>query len=87
MPFICKTAEIKNKLEKYLQDKDFETRPLCSGNLLRQPFLKNYSLDIQKAANVDFLHENGFFIGNNHLITDKEFNKLEEMLDEFSGLL
>jgi CDP-6-deoxy-D-xylo-4-hexulose-3-dehydrase len=64
-----------------------ETRPLCSGNLLRQPFLSDYELDINTAANVDFLHENGFFIGNNHLITDAELDTLEEMLNEFSGIL
>ena len=87
LPFICKTSEIKDRLEKYLQERGIETRPLCSGNLLRQPFLKDYSLNIQGPANVDFLHENGFFIGNNHLITDEEIDKLEEMLNEFSGLL
>ena len=87
LPFICKTVEIKNKLEKYLQERGVETRPLCSGNLLRQPFLKGYSLDIQTVANVDFLHENGFFIGNNHLITNDEIDRLEEILEEFSGLL
>jgi CDP-6-deoxy-D-xylo-4-hexulose-3-dehydrase len=87
LPLVCKTKEIKNKLEKYLQECDVETRPLCSGNLLRQPFLKDYSLDIHGTANVDFLHENGFFIGNNHLITDEDFDKLEELFNEFSRLL
>ena len=83
LPFICETSEIKNRLEMYLQERGVETRPLCSGNLLRQPFLRDYSLNIQADANVDFLHENGFFIGNNHLITDEDFDKLEEMLNDF----
>ena len=54
LPFICETADIKNRLEKFLQDNGIETRPLCSGNLLRQPFLEGYSLDIDEEANVNF---------------------------------
>ena len=75
--------EIKQNLEKYLQDNGVETRPLCSGNLLRQPFLQDYNMDIEWDANVEYLHKNGFFIGNNHLITDEEVLKLEELLHDF----
>ena len=64
-----------------------ETRPLCSGNLLRQPFLKGYSMDIEWDPNVEYLHTNGFFIGNNHLITDDDFKRLEDLLDEFTRIL
>ncbi len=87
LPFICTDKAVKDKLETFLSERGVETRPLCSGNLLRQPFLSDYELDINTAANVDFLHENGFFIGNNHLITDAELDTLEEMLNEFSGIL
>jgi CDP-6-deoxy-D-xylo-4-hexulose-3-dehydrase len=87
LPFICHKKEVKEKLEPFLNARGIETRPLCSGNLLRQPFLKDYTLEIETAANVDFLHENGFFIGNNHLVTDEELDNLEEMLIEFSRVL
>ena len=60
-----------------------ETRPLCGGNLLRQPFLKDYELDITWGSNVEKLHNHSFFIGNNHLITDEDFEKLEQILSEF----
>jgi len=84
-PFVCKTQEIKIELEKYLQEHKVETRPLCSGNLLRQPFIARLE-NIPPASdfpNSEFLHEHGFFIGNNHMITDEEFKILEKLIYEF----
>lgn len=84
-PFICKTPEIKNQLEKHLSDNGVETRPLCSGNLLRQPFLvkddKIPSPDRFPIA--EALHNNGFFIGNNHMITEEDWIKLETLLENY----
>ncbi len=83
-PFICKSSSFKSQLESYLSDNGIETRPLCSGNLLRQPFLKRVGTpDPSTFPNVEFLHENGFFIGNNHMVTDDEFIALEKLLTEF----
>tara|TARA_B100000085_G_C18560631_1_gene519406 strand:+ start:1793 stop:2965 length:1173 start_codon:yes stop_codon:yes gene_type:complete len=84
LPFVCKNKETKKKLKKYLSDAGVETRPLCSGNLLRQPFLKdkNYP-DADNFPNSEFLHECGFYIGNNHMITDEEFEQLENLLNNF----
>ncbi len=87
LPFICETPEARQQLEAILNENGVETRPLCSGNLLRQPFLQNYELDIEWPPNVDYLHNNGFFIGNNHLITHEDFNRLEEILNEHVCLL
>ena len=87
LPFICESKNHKEKLEAFLNERGVETRPLCSGNLLRQPFLKNYSIDIEWLPNVEYLHNNGFFIGNNHMITDEEIFKLEEFINEFSRIL
>jgi len=83
LPFICDTIEQKNKLEEFLTKSGVETRPLCSGNLLIQPFLKNYSKWDKKDSVVNKLHTHGFFIGNNHLITDDEFEHLDNLLEEF----
>ena len=86
LPFILKDKAIKKDLQNYLEDNGIETRPLCSGNLLRQPFLKNYSLNLDNPK-VDFLHFNGFFIGNNHLITNDDIKELRRILDEYFSIL
>ena len=84
-PFICKSLEIKNQLEKYLGDNGVETRPLCSGNLLRQPFLQRApKIPLpEKFPIAEELHNNGFFIGNNHMITEKDWIKLETLLKQY----
>ena len=86
LPFILNNKNMKKGLQEYLENSGIETRPLCNGNLLRQPFLKDYSLDIDNPK-VDYLHFNGFFIGNNHLITNEDIKKLELILDDYFKLL
>ena len=46
LPFILNNKNMKKDLQEYLESNGVETRPLCSGNLLRQPFLKDYNLGI-----------------------------------------
>ena len=83
MIFRCDSEELRRALEIHLQSNGVETRPLCSGNLLNQPFLKDYRLDIPWDSNVERLDTHGFFIGNNHMITDKDFSALDNLLGEF----
>ena len=87
LPFICLNSSIKSSLEKYLNINGVETRPLCSGNLIRQPFLQKIfpnlnPKDFPKAEN---LHNNGFFIGNNHLILEEDWKKLENILKSYNN--
>ena len=50
-------------------------------------FLEDYELDFDGEPGVDYLHFNGFFIGNNHLVTDEDLDKLEELLGEYFRIL
>ena len=83
-PFICKTDEIYNKFKAELLKNNIEYRPIVSGNLLKQPFLKDYTLctntDINY-TNVEVLHKRGLYIGNSQFINDKHLKKLESILE------
>ena len=86
LPFILKDRSKRIDFQEHLESKGIETRPLCSGNLLRQPFLSEFE-PFKEFPQVDYLHYNGFFIGNNHLITNKEIEKLRKIIDDYFSVL
>lgn len=80
LPFICKTVEIKNRLVQKLNENLIEYRPIVAGNLLRQPYM-NYKLETNKSvSNVDIIHEQGIYIGNNQFIKQSDIDNLNNML-------
>jgi len=84
-PLIAKTKEIKQKLINLLKENSIEYRPIVGGNLLKQPYLKNYSIEhppTKKILNADMLHENGVYIGNNQFLNKKDIDKLKKILME-----
>jgi CDP-4-dehydro-6-deoxyglucose reductase, E1 len=85
LPFICKNKSIMIKMKEIFTKFGIEYRPVVSGNLLRQPFLKNYSLDNdKKISTADIINDQGVYIGNNHFITDKDMDFLESILENMN---
>jgi len=83
-PFICKTKKIKQKLITVFNKNKIEYRPIVGGNLLRQPYLNQYHcLSIKNGLNVNVLHTNGIYIGNNQYVKHRDMMKLENILGEF----
>jgi len=81
-PLLCQTIELTEKLKLAFDENGIEHRPIISGNLLLQPFLKDYRVDSKKEElNVDFVHYNGIYLGNNQFVGDKELNLLSRVLD------
>ena len=79
-PIICKEKEDADKLKKLFDDNGIEHRPIIGGNLLRQPFLSNYSITTNKEQLiVDKVHENGIYLGNNQFVGRKEIDLLESI--------
>jgi len=54
----------RNELIKYLNDNKIGTRLLFSGNLTKQPYMKDINFKVQgELKNTDFIMENTFWIG------------------------
>lgn len=62
LPIICKNKNDKSKILNYCDIKGIETRPIISGNLLRQTCLKAYD-HFSNYPVSEFLNENGLYIG------------------------
>ena len=80
-PLIAKTPLIKEALIRRLKIDLIEYRPVVGGNLLRQPYMAGYDISCKRSPyNVDIVHENGIYIGNNQFVGDRELNTLETII-------
>ena len=77
-PILSRDKKIKLRLIKNFHDHGIETRPIVSGNLLRQPFLKDYRLDKENPT-AELVHNNGFYVGNNQFLGKIHFKKMDEV--------
>jgi len=83
LPLLCKEKEDVDKLKRLFDDNGIEHRPIIGGNLLKQPFLSNYSIVTNKSnLTVDFVHYNGVYLGNNQFIGKKEIDLLDNVLSQ-----
>ena len=82
LPFLFRRKGIIKDFLKVLSANGIESRPIISGNLLVQPFLKQYYKP-NDFPNADLLHSNGCYIGNNQFVNDDRLNRIEQILGEF----
>jgi CDP-6-deoxy-D-xylo-4-hexulose-3-dehydrase len=82
LPFFFRDAARKAEFQRVIADEGVESRPLISGNLLRQPFLKQH-YDATRFRTADFIHTNAFYIGNNQFVNDHRLDVLERLMDGF----
>jgi CDP-6-deoxy-D-xylo-4-hexulose-3-dehydrase len=80
LPIISKNAEDKEKKLKICDDLKIETRPLISGNLLRQNCLKKYD-NFENFKNSEFLHTNAFYVGLHNKLTKNDIEALTNHLN------
>jgi len=80
-PFIFKNIDDKNKLEKVFIKNEVELRPIIGGNLLNQPCFLQYG-NYKNYKNAQFIHENGFYIGNNQFVDDEKLDLLNKIITE-----
>lgn len=82
LPFLFRSKERKETFQKKIRDRGIESRPLISGNLLRQPFLSKY-YNTTDYPNADFIHTNAFYIGNNQFVDEHRLDILASFMDDF----
>ena len=71
IPFLLKDKKKRINFIKKIEKKGVESRPIISGNFLKQPSVKKYKLvKNQKFNNSDKINDMGFFIG----LPTKEIN-------------
>ena len=73
------------EFSSYLEKKGVETRPILTGNILRQPvaeklFQKVFPEDFEGA---EYLHNNGLYIGLSPALSSLQINKLIKVLSSF----
>jgi CDP-6-deoxy-D-xylo-4-hexulose-3-dehydrase len=84
-PFVCRTPEIMQTLKEVLKAYGVEYRPIVGGNLLGQPFLREYKLDSPKnRPNADIIEKQGVYIGNNHFLTQKDIIMLWAIMGDLN---
>ena len=65
-----------------LKKNKIECRPIVTGNFTRNEVMSFFHYEIhEKLTNADYLHENGFFVGNQHFSIKNEINFLFDILN------
>jgi CDP-6-deoxy-D-xylo-4-hexulose-3-dehydrase len=86
LPFICKSPEIMKAMKDTFSENKIEFRPVVAGNLLSQPFLKDYEIDTKKErTNADIIQSQGVYIGNNHFVNDKDMEFLKQVVEKIDA--
>ena len=64
IPILLSRKINRNKFLKKIEKKGIETRPIISGNFLKQPSIKKYKITTKSSfKNSDYVNNHGFFIG------------------------
>ena len=72
----------RDSIIKKLNKKGIETRPIVTGNFLKNPTIKYYDYEVHNNVdNSDFLDKNGFFVGNHHYPMKEQIEYLFSILD------
>lgn len=81
--FIVKpTSNLKRKdIIKKLMDANIDCRPIVTGNFVRNDVMKYFDYEIHdELKNADYLHDNGFFVGNHQIDLRDRIIYLAEVL-------
>lgn len=71
----------REKFIEALRGAGIEVRPIVAGNFARQPAFKYMNASVSgDLVNADYIHENGFFVGNHSIEMDGQIQLLVDVL-------
>lgn len=83
---VDKLTGTRDELLHILRQENIETRPIVTGNFLKQPVIRYFDYSVYKnLPNADYIHDHGFFIGNHHRDLRESLSVLTEILQEFEN--
>ena len=73
------------EITQYLEERNIQTRPIFTGNILRQPAFRNIKAKTLKGGYpvADNIMRNGFLIGCNHGLQDEHIAHLMDSFEQF----
>ena len=82
-PVIAKNKFVFDKLRNNFIKNKVEIRPIISGNILSQPFMKKYVKQNQKnLKNSSLIHNLGFYFPNNPNMTKNEIDRICRIINK-----
>jgi CDP-6-deoxy-D-xylo-4-hexulose-3-dehydrase len=86
-PLILKSNNHKsrNELQIFLEERNIQTRPIFSGNITKQPMMKNYNFIMSEDGykNTDFIMRNGMLIGCHPKLSFSDLDYICELIESF----
>lgn len=79
-PIFCENPEKRNQAINFCDENQIESRPIISGNLLKQTCYKQYG-DYKNFKNSEYLHNNAFYVGLHSKVTKENIIKLTNYLN------
>lgn len=87
-PLILKNmdpSKSRNTLQKFLEERNVQTRPIFSGNITKQPMMKNHKFISNKNGykDTDFIMRNGMLLGCHPKLSFSDLDYICGLLEEF----
>lgn len=79
-PVLCKTKELQEKYIERCKAAGIEHRPIVGGSMPKQPFHKKYVSGSYDLPGAEYVHDIGFYVGNNADMTEEDINTIIKAL-------
>lgn len=79
-PLLFKNKESFEKYKKLFTENMIEIRPIIGGNIANQPFIKKWIKFSGKCKNMEEIHDQGFYFGNNPELNREEIERIKKIL-------